>query len=177
MVIITAQQVFRHHYDVGCHSRVRCRHAINTWVRIFEEVDSSLKRKPPEAQRIPKNIEAVRAPVPKRLISKETCSSIRSKPNIHGIVLSSDETHFHLCGSVDKQNFRCWSGHNPREIEELPLYSLRVIVCRAIADYSVIDPYFFKEGGAAVIITADPYVEMLQTFLRIKLDDANTKNA
>jgi len=35
----------------------------------------------------------------------------------------------------------------------------------------VIGPYFFEEGGATVTVTSDRYVEMLETFLRPKLDD------
>jgi len=40
----------------------------------------------------------------------------------------------------------------------------------------VIGPYFFEEGGATVTVTSDRYVEMLETFLRPKLDDVDTED-
>jgi hypothetical protein len=39
----------------------------------------------------------------------------------------------------------------------------------------VIGPYFFEEGGATVTVTANRYVEMLETFLHPKLDDVDTE--
>jgi len=39
----------------------------------------------------------------------------------------------------------------------------------------VIGPYFFEDGGATVTVTADRYVEMLETFLRPKLDGVDTE--
>jgi hypothetical protein len=40
----------------------------------------------------------------------------------------------------------------------------------------VIGPYFFEEGGATVTVTADWYIEKLETFLRPKLDDVDTEH-
>jgi len=37
----------------------------------------------------------------------------------------------------------------------------------------VIGPYFFEEGVATVTVTSDWYVELLETFLRPKLDDVD----
>ena len=37
-------------------------------------------------------------------------------------------------------------------------------------------PYFFEEGGATVTVTSDWYVEMLETFLRPKLNDVDTED-
>ena len=39
----------------------------------------------------------------------------------------------------------------------------------------MIGPHFFEEGGATVTVTCDRYVEMLETFLRPKLDDVDTE--
>ena len=91
-------------------------------------------------------------------------------------VLSSDEAHFHISGAVNKQNFRYWAECNPRELQERPLHSPRATVWCAVADFGVIGPYFFEEGGATVTVTADRYVEMLETFLRPKLDDVDTEH-
>ena len=91
------------------------------------------------------------------------------------ILLSSDEAHFDIGGAVNKQNFRYWAERNPREIQERPLHSPRVTVWCAVADFGVIDPYIFQEGGATVTVSADRYVAMLDTFLRPKLDDDDTE--
>ena len=92
------------------------------------------------------------------------------------VLLSSDEAHFHISGAVNKQNFRYWAERNPRELQERPLHSPRVTVWCAVADFGVIGPYFFEEGGATVTVTADRYVQMLETFLRPKLDDVDAEH-
>ena len=45
----------------------------------------------------------------------------------------SDEAHFHLLGSVNKQNMCCWSPENPRELHQRPLHALRVTVWCALS--------------------------------------------
>jgi hypothetical protein len=48
-------------------------------------------------------------------------------------LLMSDETHFHLSGFVNKQNFRYWSARNPIELHERPLHSSKVTLWCAIS--------------------------------------------
>jgi hypothetical protein len=86
-------------------------------------------------------------------------------------VLSSDEDHFHLSGCVNKQNFRYWEENNPRQLHERPLHSQRVTVWCAVADFRVIGPYFFEEGGETATVTSDRYVQMLRIFLEPKLNE------
>jgi len=59
------------------------------------------------------------------------------------VILRSDKAHFHLNGSVNKQNFRYWSTINPRQVHEHPLHCDRVTVWAAVAKFGVIGPYFF----------------------------------
>jgi hypothetical protein len=92
------------------------------------------------------------------------------------VLLSSDEAHFHISGAVNKQNFCYWAEHNPCELQERPPHSPRVTVWCAVADFGVIGPYFFEEGGATVTVIADRYVEMLETFLCPILDDVDTEH-
>ena len=46
---------------------------------------------------------------------------------------SSDEAHFHLCGTVNKQNSRYWAESNPQIIKKIPLHSPKLTVWCAIS--------------------------------------------
>lgn len=80
------------------------------------------------------------------------------------IVFFSDEAHFHLCGSVNKQNMRYWAETNPRELHERPLHSPKVTVWCAISSAGIIGPWFFEENEVAVTVNSNRYVNMLQVF-------------
>lgn len=87
---------------------------------------------------------------------------LEDEPN--AIVIMSDEAHFSLNGSVNKQNFRYWSQENPRVTNEIPLHSPRVTVWCAVAPFGVIGPYFFEENGVTVTVNSERYIHMLNTF-------------
>ena len=53
---------------------------------------------------------------------------IAANDDFLGNLLFSDESHFHLHGYVDHQNFRYWSAVNPHWYREEPLHSPRVSV-------------------------------------------------
>ena len=80
-------------------------------------------------------------------------------------IAMSDEAHFHLNGSVNKQNCRYWSSENPRLTHETPLHSPKVTVWCAVGRFGIIGPYFFEEGGVTVTVTSERYVNMVKTFL------------
>ena len=82
-------------------------------------------------------------------------------------VLFSDEAHFHLCGTVNKQNFRLEK--SPGELHKRPLHCPQVTVWYAVAEFGIWGPYFFEED-ATVTVNSDRYCEMLKTFLRPKLN-------
>ena len=84
---------------------------------------------------------------------------------------SSDEAHFYVCGSVNKQNFRYWAQENPRELHQRPLHSAKVTVWCAISKFGVIGPYFFEENGSSVTVNSERYFAMLETFLEPKLEE------
>jgi hypothetical protein len=108
----------------------------------------------------------------RRAISAEILEQVRAA----AVLLSSDEEHFRISGAVKKQNFRYWAEHKPRELQERLLHSPHITVWCAVADFGVIGPHFFEEGGATVTVTADQYVEMLETFLRPKQDDVDKEH-
>lgn len=83
-------------------------------------------------------------------------------------VLMTDEANFNLCGNVNSQNCRYWANENPRDIQQQPLHSEKVIVWCGVASFGVIGPYFFEdEAGRAVTINSARYTEMLRTFLEL----------
>ena len=86
------------------------------------------------------------------------------------VVLSNDEAHFHLCSTVNKQNFPYWAENNPRELHERPLHCPRVTVWCAVAEFGIWGPYFFEEDNVTVTVNSDRYCEMLETFLRPKFN-------
>jgi hypothetical protein len=66
------------------------------------------------------------------------------------VLLFTDEAHFHLSGTVNKQNFQCWSNNNPRKLHQWPLHSSKVTVWCAIFEFGVWGPYFFEEDDVNI---------------------------
>ena len=85
---------------------------------------------------------------------------------IHNLIMR-DVAHFHLNGSVNKQNTRFWGTENPRVIHQHELHPLKVTIWCGVTSERVIGPYFFEdEDGNTVTVTGDRYREMLENFLR-----------
>ena len=101
------------------------------------------------------------------------CLEIQQHVSHAAVVLFSDEAHFHLCGAVNKQNFRYWAENNPRELHKRPLHCPRVTVWCAVAEFGIWGPYFFEDNNVTVTVNSDRYCEMLETFLRPKLNMLN----
>lgn len=72
-------------------------------------------------------------------------------------MMFSDESHFHLFGDVNHQNFRYWSDTNPHWYKEEPLHSPRVTVWAAIGRLGIVGPVFI-EGN----VNAATYLHVLQ---------------
>ena len=89
----------------------------------------------------------------------------------HSCFWCSDEVDFHLSGTVNKQNFRYWAENNPRDLHQRPLHSPWVTVWCAVSRLGVVGPYFSKEGGETVTVTSYRYCEMLENFLRPRLEE------
>ena len=62
----------------------------------------------------------------------------------------SDEAHFHLSGTANKQNFQYWSEGNPWELHQRAAHDPKVTVWCAIFNFGVLGPYFFEEDGVTV---------------------------
>lgn len=94
----------------------------------------------------------------------EACEIILENLPPDAVVFFSDEAHFHLCGSVNKQNFRYWSENNPQVVYEKPLHSERVTVWCALSRRGIIGPHFFEEDGNVVTVNSNRYADMISEF-------------
>ena len=65
------------------------------------------------------------------------CQEVQQHIPRAAVVLFSNEAPFHLCGTVNKQNFPYWAVDNPRELHERLLHSPCVTVWCAIAEFGV----------------------------------------
>ena len=76
----------------------------------------------------------------------------------------SDEAHFHLNGTVNKQNFRYWASENPRELHQRPLHSPKVTVWCGMGKFGIFGPFFFEEGEDTATVTSDRYIRMFENY-------------
>jgi hypothetical protein len=88
-----------------------------------------------------------------------------------GFIVTAFLKKFPPFGHSDKQNFRYWAAENPRELHARPLHSPKVTVWCTLSSIGVIGPYFFEEGGVTVTVNANRYYDMLEIFLRPKIDE------
>ena len=75
-------------------------------------------------------------------------------------------THFHLPGTVNKQNFWYSSAANPHELHQRPLHYSKITVFCAVWSRRVIGSYFFEyEDGKVIIVILKRYTDMINEFL------------
>ena len=67
-------------------------------------------------------------------------TELRNKTNIS--FCSDEAAAFHLHGSVNRHNVRCWSEENPLVTIEIVIQSAKVHVCCSMSESHVIGPYF-----------------------------------
>ncbi|GFV46028.1 uncharacterized protein TNCV_2200381 [Trichonephila clavipes] len=92
--------------------------------------------------------------------------------NFHKRILFSDEAHFWLNGSVNKQNCGIWSEANPQVYVETPLHPEKLTVWCALWAGGIIGPYFFKnDEGHNVTVNGDRYRAMITNFFIPELNN------
>ena len=78
---------------------------------------------------------------------------LTENPDLPNKLLMSDEAHFHLHGTVNKQNFRYCSAANPHQLHQRPTYDPKVTLLCAVWSRGVTGPYFFEdEDGKAITV-------------------------
>lgn len=102
---------------------------------------------------------------------RDACNAILTAVPPGSVMWTSNEAHFHLCGTVNKQTFRYWASENPRELHQRPLHNSKVTVWCTVSSIGIIGPYFFESGGLTVTVTSARYCEMLENFLRPKMEE------
>ena len=80
-------------------------------------------------------------------------------------LMTSDEAHFELDGSVNSHNNVFWGIKPPIEVAQKPLHSPRVTVWCAVWSKGIVGPYFFEdERGHTATVTKERYVAVLNQF-------------
>jgi hypothetical protein len=83
------------------------------------------------------------------------CRELLQNVSRTAVLFFTDEAHFHLWSTFNKQNFRYWSHNSPRGIHQRPLHSPKITVWCAIFEFGVWGPYFLEEEDVAVTVTSD----------------------
>jgi len=57
------------------------------------------------------------------------------------------------------------------QLHQRPLHSPRVMVWCTVSRLGVVGPFLFEEDGETVTVTSNRYCEMLENFLRLRLEE------
>lgn len=85
--------------------------------------------------------------------------------NENMIFLISDVAHFHLNGTVNKQNSHYWAADNPSETHQKPIHAQKLKIGARWERIASLVLIFLKQNGATVTVTVEGYIEMIKTFL------------
>ena len=77
----------------------------------------------------------------------------------------SDEAHFHLNGSVNRQNVRYWGSIRPHDVLEVPLHSPKCTAWCAMSAKGIIGPlWFVDDNERTVTINKERYQNVIRMF-------------
>ena len=100
----------------------------------------------------------------------QQCRSMLERTDPTATLICSDEAHFHVYGTPNRQNDPRWAVTNPRVLHEAPLHSPKLTVFCALSKVGIWGPYFHGEDGVTVTVNQHRYCEMLQQWLQPKVD-------
>uniref|UniRef100_A0A914ZC01 Transposase n=1 Tax=Panagrolaimus superbus TaxID=310955 RepID=A0A914ZC01_9BILA len=89
--------------------------------------------------------------------AEEHLAFLSAQPDHLERIWWSDEANFHVCGGVNKEDFRYWSPINPLFHSAKPLHSPKVTVWAALNANGIVGPYFFPGT-----VGAQSYCQMLE---------------
>ena len=102
---------------------------------------------------------------------------VETDENFWQKIIMSDEAHFTLTGTVNKQNYRFYGTENPQIINEVPLYAQKVTVWCGVCADMIIGPFFFEdEAGETVTVNQERYRDMVSDFLMPIVRDNGMEN-
>ncbi|PNF21793.1 hypothetical protein B7P43_G08455 [Cryptotermes secundus] len=184
--VVLTQCRFHTHFNVGQHGAILSRNTILKWVKSFRTTGSVRPGTTRgELQKTSKEFDKLWRPAhvahALQMSERSVCQILHFDLHYHPyrvmvvqevlrddtVLITSDEVHFHLTGSVNKQNFWYWSANNPQELHQRPLHCEceRVTVWCRMAQFGIIGPYFFMEGRRTVTVNSQCYMAMLCKFL------------
>ncbi len=101
----------------------------------------------------------------KRLVfAHSMMDRLESRELTHNSSLMSNEAHFHLCESVNKQNCRYYSNANQHQIHAKSFHSERVTVWYDVTEWGIISPHFFTGN-----VNTMSYTSIINMFLPSEL--------
>lgn len=105
----------------------------------------------------------------RRTFTDWALEKMRQDDQFHRKIIFSDEAHFWLNGSVNKQNY--WAGENPHVLNEKPLHPQKIIVWCGLHAGDVIGLYFFvDDSGRHVTVNGDRYRAMIIDYVWPELE-------
>ena len=82
-----------------------------------------------------------------------------------GKIWFSDEAHFHLDGSVNRQNCRIWGTEPPNVVTTKSLHSRKCTAWCALSSDGIIGPYWFEDNAEnAVTVNQENYRHVIKKF-------------
>ncbi|GFU99503.1 uncharacterized protein TNCV_4763641 [Trichonephila clavipes] len=105
----------------------------------------------------------------RHLFSLQFLARLEVDPEWPWDILWTDESHFHLEGSVNTHNCRIWESDNPHSTLQVPLHSPKVTVWCGFSVSFILGPYFFEELGAESPVTCSITGQRYASLLRNKI--------
>lgn len=88
------------------------------------------------------------------------CLDLLRSAFLTDVMLFTDEAHFHLSDTVNKQKRWYGSQQNPQELHQWPLHNHKVTVWCAIFAFGLWDPYSFEKDVVIASVKSNRYCMM-----------------
>ena len=107
-----------------------------------------------------------------RILDDLTLRKLAEKPILYRKIVFSNEVHFWLNGSLNKQNYRFWGEDQSEALQKLPNQPEKVTVSCGLWDGGIIEPYFFKDSANHnATVNDERYRGMIYNFFLRKMQE------